>query len=166
MPLQVYSGRIPHHGQRGYTGPDGFNVTRGSGGTAGSPFAPSAALLGKSLKLKRAAKGDQIKLQQAWELYVPEYVAEMRASYKQHRRAWLELLARPRVVLLCYCGTASRCHRAILRTEILPKLGAVDCGELQVPSARPTTPPVLVTPGTAALLDLAQEMTAPGTTED
>lgn len=79
----------------------------------------------------------------AWQRYVPRYLDQMRASYadavqrfgKQLRAygkeagPWGELLARERVVLCCYCGRADRCHRYLLRVQILPALGAVDCGE-------------------------------------
>lgn len=40
-------------------------------------------------------------------------------------------IASPRVVLVCYCSDPDRCHRAILRELILPKLGAVDAGEVE-----------------------------------
>jgi len=162
MPLQVYSARLPHHGQPGYTGPGAFDITRGSGGLRGGFFAPSAQLLGDVQKRKRAAKRDEAKLQAAWDWYVPLYLAEMRASYKAHYSAWRELLARDRVVLLCYCGTAARCHRAILRATILPKMGAVDAGELVTPAATSIAraTPVL-TPATRGLLDLADEMSRP-----
>lgn len=43
---------------------------------------------------------------------------------------WLKLFASPRVVLVCYCMDPEHCHRFLLRTRILPALGAVDGGEL------------------------------------
>lgn len=49
---------------------------------------------------------------------------------RSHRIDWLRLLSRPRVVLVCYCTEAERCHRFLLRTRILPALGAVDAGEI------------------------------------
>jgi uncharacterized protein YeaO (DUF488 family) len=57
------------------------------------------------------------------------YVAEMRVSYRERRAAWVELLAKPRVVLACYCDSPVRCHRRLL-AAILEKLGAEVRGEL------------------------------------
>ena len=129
MPLRVYTGRLPHHGQPGYDGPDRLNVTRGSGTDLGLVFAPSAELLAEGQRRKRAAKRDEAKLVEAWEWYAPRYVEEMRSSYRAHRAAWQQLLARSVVTLACYCGTSGRCHRRVLAGIILPKLGAIDCGE-------------------------------------
>ena len=56
---------------------------------------------------------------------------EMRASWKEHRPMWDVLLSRQRVILCCYCSDAEHCHRTILRRDILPKLGAEDCGEMK-----------------------------------
>lgn len=53
-----------------------------------------------------------------------------RHGIRSKRPAWENLLARERVVLVCYCLDAERCHRWLLRTRILPALGAVDGGEL------------------------------------
>lgn len=50
--------------------------------------------------------------------------------------AWRALLARPRVVLACYCADPERCHRTILARDILPKLGATYRGELTRPKAQ------------------------------
>ena len=63
-----------------------------------------------------------------WQTYVQGYLAEMRLSYQRERAKWDALLGLSRVVLVCDCP--SHCHRTILRERILPKLGAVDCGEL------------------------------------
>lgn len=65
-------------------------------------------------------------------------------------------------MLLCYCGTAHRCHRAILRGSILPTLGAVDCGELPAPATARVPP----TAATAGLLDLAQGLSGPRAEEE
>lgn len=46
-----------------------------------------------------------------------------------HLDAWRKLMARERVVLLCYCPTREFCHRSLL-AQILTKKGAVDGGEL------------------------------------
>lgn len=130
MTLQVHTARLPHHTCPGYTGPDHLDVTRGSGGGLGSPFAPSRELLDEAQRRKRGAKRDPIALAAAWDWYAPRYLEEMRASYRTHRRAWDALLARESVVLCCYCGHYDRCHRRLL-AEILVKCGAVDCGEIE-----------------------------------
>lgn len=139
--------------------PDAFNITRKTGGKAGAPFAPSWALLGPVLKERREAKAMRDELpkrledvarirpdvvetirqntlamaekleRSSWTDYVPEYIAEMEASYDQHPDAWAALLGRTRVVLLCYCGESERCHRSLLQA-ILVALGATDGGEL------------------------------------
>ncbi len=93
-----------------YSGFDRVDVTR----KAGSPFAPSWALL-------RAAKAIPDKLA-AWDFYVPRYQAEMRRSWRTHKSAWLELLARDRVVLCCYCAQPAVCHRSLL-AGLLVKAG-------------------------------------------
>lgn len=140
MALQVYSARISH------SGADTFNVTRQSGKGDGLAFAPSKQLLFPWLAMRKKARAaeeyarlfedvraledieaEQVKL---FEAYRASYVAEMRDSYKWNRPAWLRLLLRPRVVLVCYCTNGTRCHRGILRAEILPRLGAQNLGEL------------------------------------
>jgi len=134
--LQVYTGRIPQPQRRidGYAGPDALNVSRSSGSEMGHAFAPSVALLAEVNRRKRAAKGDEAALVEAWRWYEPLFLAEMRGSYRTHRATWERLLSWQSVTLACYCGTAHRCHRRILAAIILPKLGAIDCGE------RPTSP--------------------------
>ena len=118
MSLRVCTARVS------YRGPDRLDVTRKSGGPAGTPFAPSWALLGPFLK-KRSATG----LTDAdWAAYVAGYQEEMRASYAHRRSEWDALLARGQVTLCCYCTDSDRCHRTIL-ASILVVLGAVYEGE-------------------------------------
>ncbi len=143
MPLLVYTSRLPHHGCDGYRGPDALDVTRGSGGERGNPFAPSRALLAAGQAAKTAAKRKSApggatadeRLDLWFAMYREFYLVELRESYRSHRSSWEALLqrhhipGRERVVLCCYCGS-HRCHRRIL-AEVLGKLGAVDCGELK-----------------------------------
>lgn len=152
MTLHVYSARIS------YRGPDRFDVTRKSGGEAGAPFAPSWSILKPALEARRKAeailaerpgwsaedlyrdKGRDVCAvlerraaeieRRAWEEYVPKFLAEMARSFDHNFGAWHDLLARERVVLVCYCIDAERCHRALLRRDILPSKGAIDCGEI------------------------------------
>jgi hypothetical protein len=139
--LHVYTARV------GSRDPDALDITRKGASAArrsgqhfdGEPFAPSWAILRPALAARR--EGDDMRRaldvtgetfieRRAWERYVPAFVEEMRASYRAHRPAWAALLARERVVLCCYCADPQHCHRRILAGEILPKLGAVDGGEI------------------------------------
>jgi hypothetical protein len=118
--LQVNSARVT------YSGPDRLDVTRKSG-REGLFLAPSWRILGPALQARAT---DGVSLEQHWRPYRDAYIQEMRESWAARRVEWDALLARERVALVCYCADAERCHRAILRAEILPKLGALDCGEL------------------------------------
>jgi uncharacterized protein YeaO (DUF488 family) len=109
--LRIQTARIS------YGGPSRLDVTRQDG----SPFAPSWELLRWARQGPLADKG--------WRIYSERYIAEMRRSYRKHRAAWDELLARDHVVLCCYCVDHRRCHRSLL-AGILVKLGAVYDGEL------------------------------------
>lgn len=119
MTLHVQSARI------NYSGPHRLDVTRKSG-TDGLFLAPSWAILRPALDgMKTFRKAE------AWQDYITAYFDEMRRSYVDNRAAWTALLARERVVLVCYCTDPMHCHRAILRERILPALGAVDEGEIR-----------------------------------
>jgi hypothetical protein len=141
MSLEVWTARISS------ADPDRFDITRGSGGQDGAPFAPSWAILKPALEARNAAtflrrgpgkarpgalvqsaEADAIE-DAAWAVYVEAYRAEMRASYRQSRAAWDALLGRSRVALVCFCTEPARCHRTLL-AGILGKLGADVRGEL------------------------------------
>lgn len=134
---------------KGYTGPSGFDITRGSGGPAGSPFAPSEGLLNEArrlgqieaaeLGLLRATleiqkeKGHTALVestsqviaeveQKAFNWYEPRFVEEMRASWRTNRPAWDAVLARNHFVALCYCTGRDACHRGIF-ARLLVKAG-------------------------------------------
>lgn len=122
MSLQVYTARV------GCKDSDAFDVSRKSG-TAGLFLAPSWTILRPALDARRT--GDEDIEREAWERYVPAYLDEMRHSYKRNRAQWDALLARSRIVALCYCTNGRyRCHRGLLAEQILTKLGAIDGGEL------------------------------------
>lgn len=131
MTLHVHTARMS------YCGPDRFDITRKSGCVEGRIFAPTWATLGPALRSRKAVddlraagynhNAGQIEAA-AWDRYVPLYTAEMRVSYQRRRVAWNGLLARERVVLVCYCTDPNHCHRRLL-AGILVKLGAVDEGE-------------------------------------
>lgn len=143
-----------------YRGPDRLDITRGSGGAEGHPFAPSWRTLGLVLAAREEARRvlanakpaciDAIQVgrpelvgviehnaheravaiqRYAWSDYVPAYLEEMADSQRLHPGAWQALLARPRVILVCYCRERERCHRGLL-ARLLVERGAVDEGEL------------------------------------
>ena len=130
--LHVQTARID------YGGPDRFDITRQTG-TDGLVFAPSWGILGPALKAMKRARGlrllgatDRAEALEVkvWTAYSVTYLVEMRASYRENRRAWDSLLDRDHVVLVCFCVNAERCHRTMLARDILPKLGAVYIGEI------------------------------------
>lgn len=114
---------------RGYRGPSMFDITRGSGGVAGAPFAPSAGLLSEAQRRMREEGAG------AFNWYAPHYISEMRQSWVRHRPHWDALLARNHVVCACFCAERTMCHRSLL-AELLVKAGekvgrrVVDGGEV------------------------------------
>lgn len=141
MPLSVYTCKL---GTRAAKDADLLVITREEADAEGLPgvFAPIWAILTPVLDARRAQRGtfygpdreaaleDARRLElEAWRVYVPSFIEEMRASYRRHRGDWERLLARERVVLACACRAPERCHRTILATVILPKLGARYGGE-------------------------------------
>jgi hypothetical protein len=130
---------------RWHRDPDAFDISRGNGGPAAIPFAPSKAILLPALAARAQAKlvsPDEARaIENAmWAIYEPAYRAEMRRSYVENRAAWDRLLARERVVLQCYCPLDARlpatellarghCHRVLL-AQYLTACGAVYMGEL------------------------------------
>lgn len=129
--LLLYTAPHPRTRQakRGYHGPCMLDVTRGSGGDVGDPFAPSAELLAE-VKRRMAQDRDA-----AFGWYAPRYVEEMRRSWVAKRLAWNALLARNVVILACYCPARETCHRGLL-ADLLVKGGGkvgrrvVDGGEV------------------------------------
>lgn len=70
----------------------------------------------------------------AWTRLPPEGRAMAEEAWERgarpHPEAWRRLLAKGHVTICCFCTREDRCHRGILRAEILPALGAVDGGEV------------------------------------
>jgi uncharacterized protein YeaO (DUF488 family) len=139
MTLQVHTSRI------NYGGPDRLDVTMKTSREAvkkgkrspGAPFAPTQRLVywGKNMLRiaeKKRLNGDRAAdafEDWAWQTYGQRYHMQMKLSYAKLREAWDELLARDRVVLVCFCVDPARCHRRLL-AEYLEKCGALDRGEL------------------------------------
>lgn len=131
MTLELWTSRISTRD------PDAFNITRKSA-TDGIVFAPSWAILTPALEaMRRATRVGRENPKEAtrirevtWTRYAVDYRQEMRDSYAEHRAAWDALLARPRVVMVCYCVDAAHCHRLLL-AGYLGRLGAAVRGELK-----------------------------------
>jgi len=119
MALEVWTARISTRD------PDAFNVTRKTGDKI---FAPSWALLGPAIRRRREG---YVQTEADWKDYASKYLTEMARSRRLNPAAWEALLARQRVVLVCYCPNPQKCHRRIL-ARILASLGADDRGELPV----------------------------------
>jgi hypothetical protein len=64
-----------------------------------------------------------------WAFYEPLFLDELRVRYRKSKHEWLHLLNRERVVLACFCGSPTHCHRR-LAAEVLAKLGATYEGEI------------------------------------
>lgn len=102
---------------------DAFNITRKSGARE---FAPSWSLLQRMLEIRKSGR---VATEEEWRWYMAEYLKEMSRSHQRHRDVWDALLARDRIVLVCYCTDPERCHRKVL-ARILGSLGANNHGEL------------------------------------
>jgi hypothetical protein len=143
MPLTVWTARIDCND------PDRLDVTCAGAARArlrhepssGGPFAPPGWLLAVAKGrpgalgrlppwVRRPAPDEPVRGGSAW--YTETYTAVMRRSYRQDRRSWDALLARDRVVLVCYCVDVDACHRLVL-ARILEKLGAIYAGEIPRP---------------------------------
>lgn len=111
-----------------YSGPDRLDITAKTGARSrlglvvGSTFAPTWDLV-MGYKQGRVTQ----------EEYIARYTELMRESYRRYRSQWEELLARDRVVLVCYCPEGNFCHRQVL-AELLVKCGATHGGEIKAPA--------------------------------
>jgi len=126
MPLLVHTAQIRYAFARK---PDALDVTRAGvarARKAGDPC-PPGEFLAPSWDLLMGFKEGRLTTE---EQYTELYLAEMRSSYVEQRGRWAWLLGLPRIVLCCYEPWPEFCHRHILRTRILPALGAVDGGEI------------------------------------
>lgn len=117
MALEVWTARVSSKD------PDAFDITRKTGHDA---FAPSWLILTPMIDRRR--NGHETTEAQ-WKEYAAAYYKEMQVSRAANVETWKALLARPRVVLTCYCTNHLRCHRTLL-ARLLEKLGASFEGEL------------------------------------
>lgn len=124
MKLQVFTSQIRYVKAKQ---PDALDVTRvgnwllqkAGKEASGIIFAPSWELF-NDCKAREVSEAE----------YTARFLAEMRISYRRERLVWDWYLAQPRVVMCCYEAYPEFCHRHILRSRILPALGAIDCGEI------------------------------------
>lgn len=96
-----------------------LNITRGSGKGYGLAFAPSWEIV-------RGLKSGAITEEQ----YRDRYIQEMRVSWTQNQAAWQWLLNQSSVILVCYCGADSFCHRKVLAELLVEHFGAFYIGEI------------------------------------
>lgn len=104
----VYTSRIGYHGQ------SGLDITVKSAEGIGEIFAPTWALVSGH---------------KHWQGYTPLtdqqytdiYLDLLRARYRADEHAFIEIIQREHVVLLCYCRTGVFCHRH-LALDVLDKI--------------------------------------------
>ena len=108
--LKIYTIQISVAKKLGLTGdPRYLDITVKSGDKA---FAPT-------WKMVMGSKEGKI----SEEEYTKHYLELMRESYQKNRKRWDEILTMDEIILACYCGAGSFCHRYLLR-DILVKCGA------------------------------------------
>ena len=114
--LRFYTGNMYK-----YNGPDKLDVTVKTSKGLGEAFKPSWPIVNKwragSQKIE-----DEIR-------YTEKYRELMRTSFRTLNESWKELLAMDRVVLCCYCGRDSFCHRFLLAAMLIIQ-GAQYMGEI------------------------------------
>ena len=109
MPLKVYTGTF------NYKGTDRFDITVK---TKEHPeFCPTWNMV---MGIKNRTMSE--------EEYTNEYRTLMVNSWKNKKYAWIDLLARDTVTLVCFCKKGSFCHRYLL-ADYLVKCGAIYMGD-------------------------------------
>lgn len=100
-----------------YVGEDRLDITVKGKDPLGRIFAPTWKMV---MKAKKGLISESE--------YTAMYRNLMRASYRNYREAWEDVLGRGRVTLVCFCPSGSFCHRYLL-AGFFEKLGAVYLGE-------------------------------------
>lgn len=111
QPIRVYTGRINS------TDPDALNITigaieKGFVTAAGAALAPTRGMVD-------AVKDGVISETE----YTAKYLEILRWRYAHYPEVFLYILARPRLVLTCYCAVGAFCHRHIA-ADVLEKIAA------------------------------------------
>jgi hypothetical protein len=104
----VYTSRI------GYRGDSGLDITVKSAKGIGELLAPTWALVGGH---KQWAGYTPL----TDDLYTSIYLDLLRSRFRTNEGAFIELIQRPQVCLLCYCRTGVFCHRHIA-LDVLQKI--------------------------------------------
>lgn len=124
----VYTSRI------GYQGEAGLDITVKSAKGIGELLAPTWALVGgyKHWHGYTALTDQQ---------YTALYLDLLRRRYRANEQAFIELIQRPQLVLVCYCRSGVFCHRHIA-LDVLEKIANAKGlpftrgGELPIASSR------------------------------
>ena len=98
----------------GYRGEAGLDITVKSAKGIGEILAPTWTLVGghKHWQGYTALTDEQ---------YTELYLDLLRSRYRGNEQAFIEIIQRPHVVLLCYCRTGVFCHRH-LALDVLEKI--------------------------------------------
>ena len=98
----------------GYPGPSGLDITVKSATGPGQVLAPTWALVG-------GYKNWQGYVPLTEQQYTETYLDLLRVRYRANEQAFIEIIQREHVVLLCYCRAGVFCHR-YLALEVLEKI--------------------------------------------
>lgn len=118
---------VVYTAHRSYRGADRLDITLAAQDPVGRHFAPAP----EDFRVFHARRVAGTATAADWEVYCAAYAAHMRASAQAHPEVWAELLARPRVTLVCACPRGVPCHRREL-ARMLVGLGASDGGERRI----------------------------------
>lgn len=104
----VYTSRI------GYRGQSGLDITVKSAKGIGEILAPTWTLVGGY----KHWHGYAVLTDQQ---YTELYLDLLRSRYRANEQAFIELIQRPQLILLCYCRSGVFCHRHIA-LDVLEKI--------------------------------------------
>ncbi len=125
MSLQVFTAQIRYVKAKM---PDAVDVSRLGAWLARIAGTPSdGEIFAPSWELLKDCKAGLVTQTQ----YEERYIAEQRVSLKINLHVWRWFFRQERIVVCCYEKYGDFCHRHILREYILPRLGAVDAGEIK-----------------------------------
>ena len=125
MTLQVLTSQIRYAKSKQ---PDAYDISRMGAWLARKAGTPlDGEIFAPSWELLKDSKAGLVTERQ----YEERYIAEQRVSLRVNTHVWRWLFTRNRGVFCCYEKFGDFCHRHILREYILPRLGAVDCGEIR-----------------------------------
>lgn len=97
-------------GRVSYSGVDGLDITVKSGKGIGKVFAPTWDMV-MGVKQGRITEAE----------YTERFLNLLRERYRQDEGAFIEVLKREQVVLMCYCRAGAFCHRHLV-VDVLEKV--------------------------------------------